>query len=268
MIEINLLPGGRKKAAATTRSSIDFAALASGLTAKFGNPILVGAAAVVVITFGAVGWMYVKQSRDRNVAESRLHTALDDSTRYASIVAERATLEAKRDTLLRQVNLIHSIDEDRYIWPHILDEVSRALPGYTWITLVQFAGVPAGSVNVVALPKVVPPPFVPPPPAGSPRDTTAKAPVIVAVPKVKPMPTAIPKDEITFRVTGRTVDIQALTRFMRDLSLSPFVGTVDIEPVTPGTDQGKEMYQFTLSVRYRRPDSTALRRLPLVLTVR
>ncbi len=269
MIEINLLPGaGRKKAASTTRSSIDYAAVFAGLTAKFGNPILIGVAAVVVLTLGVVGWMYLKQSKDRNVAESRLHTGLDDSTRYAGIVAERATLEAKRDTLLRQVNLIHSIDEDRYIWPHILDEVSRALPGYTWITFVQFAGAPAGSVNVVALPKVVPPPFVPPPPAGTKIDTTVKVPVKVAVPKVKSMPTTIPKDEITFRVTGRTVDIQALTRFMRDLSLSPFVGTVDIEPVTPGTDQGKEMYQFTLSVTYRRPDSTAIRRLPLVLTVR
>ena len=75
-------------------------------------------------------------------------------------------------------------------------------------------------------------------------------------------------DEISFRVTGHTVDIQAITRFMRDLALSPFVGAIDLEPVTTGNDQGKEMWQFTLAVKYRRPDSTALRRLPLVVTVR
>lgn len=252
MIEINLLPGaGRKKTASTTRSSIDFAALFAGIGTKFGNPILIGAAAVVVIALGAFGWMYLKQSKDRTVAESRLDKELNDSTRYASVVEARVKLEAKRDTLLRQVNLIHSIDEDRYIWPHILDEVTRALPAYTWLTFVQFAGTPAGTVNVVALPKAPP------------RDTTAKTAV-----KAKPLATTIQKDEITFRITGRTVDIQALTKFMRELALSPFVSNVVMERSDPGIDQGKEMNQFTLTVNYRRPDSTALRRLPLVVTVR
>ena len=26
------------------------------------------------------------------------------------------------------------IDSDRYVWPHLLDEVSRNLPSYTWLT--------------------------------------------------------------------------------------------------------------------------------------
>ena len=201
--------------------------------------------------------MYLKQASDKKTAESRLLTGLDDSTRYANIVLERATLAAKRDTLLRQVNLIHSIDEDRYIWPHILDEVSRALPNYTWITNLAFAGAPAGANNIVALPKPLPPP---------PRDTSSKA----AAAKVKApvMPTTIPKDEVTVRITGRTVDIQALTRFMRDLSQSPFLRDVTVERADPGSDQGKEMYQFTLSMKFRQPDTTALHRIPLVVTVR
>jgi Tfp pilus assembly protein PilN len=258
MIEINLLPGGARKKATVTRSSVDFAALTAGL-AKFGSPYVIGAAVAGLLAIGGVGFMYLKQSSDRKTAESRLITGLDDSTRYANIVLERVRLAAKRDTLLRQVNLIHSIDEDRYVWPHILDEVSRALPNYTWITNLQFAGSPAGATNVVALPKAPPPP---------PRDTSSKVPAPTTKPKVPAMPTAIPKDEVTVRVTGRTVDIQALTRFMRDLSQSPFLSDVSVERADPGSDQGKEIYLFTLSMKFRRPDSTALHRVPLVVTVR
>ncbi len=258
MIEINLLPGGARKKATVARSSIDFAALTAGL-AKFGSPWVIGAVVVSALTLGAVAFMYLKQASDRKTAESRLLTGLDDSTRYAGIVFERARLAAKRDTLLRQVNLIHSIDEDRYVWPHILDEVSRALPNYTWITNLQFAGSPAGANNVVAAPKEKPAP---------PRDSSSKVPAPTTKPKPPSLPTAIPKDEVAVRVTGRTVDIQALTRFMRDLSQSPFLSDVAVERADPGSEQGKEAYQFTLSMRFRRPDTTALHRVPLVMTVR
>lgn len=258
MIEINLLPGGGRKKATATRSSVDFAALATGLTAKFGSPYVIGAAVVGLLTVGAVGFMYLKQARDKKTAESRLMTGLDDSTRYAGIVLERARLAAKRDTLLRQVNLIHSIDEDRYIWPHILDEVSRALPNYTWISTLQYAGAPAGANNVVALPKVPPAP---------PRDTSKGA-APSPKPKAPVMPTTIAKDEVAVRIVGHTVDIQALTRFMRDLSQSPFLSDVTVERADPGTEQGKEAYQFTLLMRFRLPDTTALHRVPLVVTVR
>jgi Tfp pilus assembly protein PilN len=251
MIEINLLPGAaRKKTGSSTRSSVDYAALFAGLSGQLKNVYIIGGAAAAVLAVAAVGVMFLKASHDRTTAESRLDKAMTDSTRYASVLAARAQLTAKRDTVLRQVNLIRSIDEDRYIWPHIMDEVSRALPAYTWITNLIYAGAAAGSQNVVALP--------PPPPADSKN------------PKPKPLPTTIPKEEVVFRLTGRTVDIQALTRFMSDLQQSPFIASVDLERADPSSDQGKDMYQFTLSMRYRRQDTTsaAIHRLPLVVTVR
>lgn len=262
MIEINLLPGGGRKKTTSARPSINIGAMLTGITSKLGNAYITGSAVAGVLVLLVVGVMWIKQGKDQSTSETRLKSALEDSTRYAGVVAERARLEAKRDTLLRQVNLIRSIDEDRYIWPHILDEVSRALSSYTWVTALGFAGTPAGSVNIVALPKPLAPAA-----AAVPRDTGLHTPV-PAVPKAKPMPTAIPKDEIIFRVSGRTVDIQALTHFMRDLQASPFVSVVDIDPVTPSSDQGKEVYAFTLSVKYRRPDTTAVHRVPLVMTVR
>jgi type IV pilus assembly protein PilN len=253
MIEINLLPGAGRKKAATTRSSIDYSAMLAGLSGRVKNVYVVAGIVAMFLGVAGVGVMYLKQGKDRTTAEDRLDKAMKDSTRFAGVLASRAKLEAKRDTLLRQVNLIHSIDEDRYVWPHILDEVSRALPAYTWLTFLQFSGAPVGTINVVATPKQPP------------RDTTLKN-----QPKAKPLPTKIDKEDVTFRITGRTVDIQALTRFMRDLSQSPFIADVQVERADPGVDQGKELYQFTLNLKYRRPDSTStvVRRLPLVVTVR
>jgi type IV pilus assembly protein PilN len=251
MIEINLLPGASrsKKAASAVRASVNYAALLSGITARFGSPYIIAAAVVGVLAVGAVGYLFVKQGTDNETTNARLDKAMTDSTHFAGVLKARAMLEAKRDTLLRQVNLIHSIDDDRYIWPHVLDEVSRTLPAYTWITILGFSGAPAGSVNVVALPKPTS------------KDT-------VKAGKPKPLPTAIPKDVVAFRITGRTVDIQALTKYYSDLASSPFITGVQIEQSLPGTGEGgKELYEFTITAAFKRPDSTAIHRTPFVVTV-
>ena len=69
-----------------------------------------------------------------------------------------------------------------------------------------------------------------------------------------------------FRISGRTVDIQALTRFMKDLEASPFLSNVQLERSELAMDQGKEVTQFQLLVTYSRPDTLVLHRVPLVLT--
>jgi hypothetical protein len=115
--------------------------------------------------------------------------------------------------------------------------------------MVAFTGAPQGSNNVVAAPK---------------SDDAAKG-------KNKPpkrLETDIPLDPITVRLTGRTVDIQALTRFMKDLAASPFLTNVQLEKSELALDQGKEVTQFQLTVGYRRPDSTTVTRVPLNLSDR
>jgi Tfp pilus assembly protein PilN len=254
MIEINLLPGGVRKKAGGGGPSVNVGAMMAGLSSKFGDKVLIGSMAVIIIAVGAGAWLYYKQTSDRKLAESRLEKALTDSTRFAKVVADRNIAEAKRDTLLRQVNLVRAIDDDRFIWPHIMDEVSRALPQYTWVSMMTYGGAPAGARNVVA---------APPPVKASAKDV--KAGKKAAVTKLE---TGIPRDDITIRLTGRTVDIQAMTRFMKDLEESPFFGNVYNERTTPTTESGKEYYQFQLILNYTRPDSNAVRRLPLIATRR
>ncbi|MDB4874721.1 MAG: hypothetical protein JWM41_1167 [Gemmatimonadetes bacterium] len=251
MIEINLLPGaGRKK---SSRQSVDFGALVAGMSGRMRDKFMIAAVVGVVVGVGATAGLYYTQDRQEAALEVRKDKAVRDSARYANFLRDRYHAEAVRDTLLRQVNIIRSLDEDRYVWPHILDEISRALPQYTWLTLVGAAGVPQGGNNVVVTPKVA-------------EDTSAAAKKRARPPKR--LDTDIPKDAILVRLMGRTVDIQALTRFMTDLEASPYIVNVQLDKSELAVDQGKEVTQFQLTLGYSRPDTSMLRRVPLSLSVK
>ena len=249
MIEINLLPGSGKKKAANAKT-VNLGAAMAGLSGRVRDKFMIGTVVAVVAAVGAVGFLYTTQAARAEELSVKKDRAVADSTRYANFLKDRYRAEATRDSLLRQVNLIVSLDEDRFVWPHVLDEISRALPQYTWITTLGFAGTPQGANNVVVAPKTA--------------DTSAAA-------KKRPpkrMDTTIPKDLVTIRLSGRTVDIQAVTRFMRDLEASPFFTNILLDKSEPVTDNGKEVAQFQLTFNYSRPDTLLLHRAPLSLSVR
>jgi Tfp pilus assembly protein PilN len=252
MIEINLLPGaGRKRSGG--RQSVDLGAVMSGMSGRMRDKFMIAAVAGVIIGAGAVATMYVLQNRQEGALGVRQEKSVRDSTRYANFLKDRYRSEAVRDTLLRQVNIIRSIDEDRFVWPHILDEISRALPQYTWLTSVAFTGTPQGGSNVVVTPHTN-------------GDTSAAAKKRAHAPKR--LDTDIPQDVIQVRLMGRTVDIQALTRFMTDLEASPFLSNVQLDKSELAIDQGKEVTQFQLTIGYTRPDTSILHRVALSLSVR
>jgi hypothetical protein len=73
---------------------------------------------------------------------------------------------------------------------------------------------------------------------------------------------------VDFRLVGNTVDIQALTRYMRLLEASPFVENVQLIKSALIIVDGKEVTEFTLDASYQTPDSTAIRTVPLTVSVR
>ncbi|MEO6877400.1 MAG: PilN domain-containing protein [Gemmatimonadaceae bacterium] len=252
MIEINLLPGaGRKRGGG--RQAVNFGALVSGVSGRMRDKFMIAAVVGVVVGVGAVAVLYVLQGRRAASLETRHVKAVTDSTRYANFLKDRYRSEAVRDTLLRQVNIIRSIDADRFVWPHVLDEISRALPQFTWLTSVTFTGTPQGGSNVVITPHTA-------------QDTSAAAKKKNRPPKR--LDTDIPPDAISIRLMGRTVDIQALTRFMTDLEASPYFSNVQLDKSELAVDQGKEVTQFQLTMAYSRPDTSMITRVPLTLSVR
>ena len=245
MIEINLLPGSGKKKSSRGgggAKKIDIGAALAAITQKIRDPWLISAVGSVVLSVGVVGGTYLYQEQRLSSLTQQETDGLADSTRLSNVVKERARADARRDTVLRRMNLIRAIDEDRFIWPHVLDEVSKALPPYTWLSSLTFMGTPQGTVNVAA--------------GSRPAATDDKK-------KSKKVDTQIPRDEVRIRMIGLTPDIQALTRFMRQLEASPFFGDVQLNNSQQAADQGKDVTQFTLDVTYTRPDTSVIRRVPL-----
>ena len=244
MIEINLLPGGKKKTRKGGGGGFDFKAQLAAVTAKVKDPYLIGAIAAFIVAFGAVGWLYTSQSTREEDLKARYEKAVADSANYAKVIAEQAKATAQRDSVRRQFQIIRMIDGNRYIWSHLLDEVSRSLPDYTWITSVRQQG------GFVALPPK------PADPAGAPKKAAADT----ALPAPPPL---------QFRLSGNTVDIQALTRFMRLLEASPFIRGVTLlsSELTTG-EGGKEFTKFELSAEYEQAPTNSLRTTQLSVKVK
>lgn len=248
MIEINLIPGGRK----TKRSggsSVDFRALIGDFGQRVRDPWLATAVVGAVVGMGATGFMYWRTSSRESALTVQETAAVQDSTRYATVLREMNIAQAQRDSVVRQIAVITTIDRSRYVWPHVLDEVSRALPPYTWLrSLQQTSAVPAVPPEVeagVAKSKSAPA-------AQAEADEAAAASVV------------------TLRIVGQSVDVQAITRFVRQLQDSPWFGTVNLARTEDVLAQpsNKVVKEFTIELTLRHPDSTQVRRVPLTVGVR
>lgn len=249
MIEINLLPGARK----TKRSrsaAVDFGALFGAVSSRIRDPYMIAAIASVFVAIAAVGVMWLHQASTIKDLTEREQRAVQDSTRYASVIAQRAAAEAQRDSVIRQIAIIKAIDGTRFVWPHILEEVSRALPQYTWLTsLAQTSAVPALSPEAEL--------------AAGAGAKPARSKLAAEADSA-----AAASSVIAFRIIGVTVDIQALTRFMKQLEASPFIENVQLVRTDPVQVQSKEATSFTLDMKLQQPDSTAIRRVPVSIAVR
>jgi Tfp pilus assembly protein PilN len=234
MIEINLLPGKKKKAAGAgfKLSLPDFRAILTQVK----DPWLIGAIGAWVIVGGGGAALFITGRARLAAAEARLDAVKTEKRRYDIVIAQKRQAEKVRDSLVAQINVIRSIDGDRYIWPHVLDQVTKALPPYTWIMRVSSAGTTvAGAAPGQAV--------------TAQTDSTGAPQVRVSI-------------------DGRTVDIQAYTTFLRQLAASPW-----FTDVTPASSQvviesDRPVTSFNVTVRYRIADSVYIRTVPLVQAVR
>jgi Tfp pilus assembly protein PilN len=247
MITVNLRPDlKRKRARSPLQGMLEGV---RGLGSKVKDPVLV----VAVLSWaGVLGWLgsvYLGTSRELSALEPRLEQTRAEHRRFRAFLAEKRHQETIRDSLVSQISVIRTVDGDRYVWPHLLNEVTKALPAYTWLIDMSGAAPPA------------PPPGAPQPaPAQSssakPTDTTKTSGATVEVPATQ------------FTVNGRTVDIQAYTRFLRQLEASPWI--TDVTPVSAQTvvEKDRPVTAFVIRATYRQADSAYLRTVPLSQSVR
>jgi len=238
MIEINLLPGKKKKAAGGGGAGFklsmpDFRAILSQVK----DPWLIGAIAAWVLVGGGGAALFITGRARLASAESRLDAVKVEKRRYDIVIAQKRQAERVRDSLVAEIKMIRAIDADRYIWPHVLDQVTKALPPYTWITRIQ----PIGVVMAGAQP-------------GQPQ-------VVVSTDS-----TGAPLVRVS--IDGRTVDIQAYTTFLRQLAASPWF--TDVMPAASQVviEADRPVTSFNVTLRYRVADSVYIRTVPLVQAVR
>ncbi len=236
MIEINLIPGKKKaaKGAGFQLAMPDF----KGLLAQVKDPWLIGAIVAWVIVGGGGAALFIAERARLAAAEARLANVQNEKRKYDIVIAQKRQMEKVRDSLVYEIGVIRNIDADRYIWPHVLDQATKALPPYTWITRVS-------AVMQTLVPGATP----------------ANQPAVVA------MDTA-GAPAVRVSIKGRTVDIQAYTTFLRQLAASPW-----FTEVTPASSQivieaDRPVTEFDVTVRYRVADSVYIRTVPLVQSLR
>ncbi|MFC1791608.1 PilN domain-containing protein [Gemmatimonadota bacterium] len=139
MIEVNLLPGGKKRASRGAGFSLKIPSV-DGIPK---DPWILVAVAAVVIALSLGFYLNMRVSNRFDELTLSVAEEVADSADYFDLIQSNNALNARRDSIAQRVSIIQEIDGDRYVWPHILDEVARALPDYTWLTeIMQISGGP------------------------------------------------------------------------------------------------------------------------------
>ena len=134
MIEVNLSPSAKRRGKKAARGG--GTSLPSVKLPDFDKWLLFIIAGWI-LGLGGLAWLFLGTRAEAAELTEQIETAVADSTRYATTIAQTNELRARRDTIAMKLEVIQQIDEGRYTWPHVMEEVSRALPDYTWLVGVQ-----------------------------------------------------------------------------------------------------------------------------------
>lgn len=134
MIEVNLHPAGAKAKAKGKRRRAARPALAGRGARSPWQTAMIAALVAAPLIMGAMWFRQRSQSRS---LEGLLQAAQADSTRLADLRLLSDSLTTRQRLVRERVELIRGLDRDRFVWPHILDEVSGSLPDFVWLTSIQ-----------------------------------------------------------------------------------------------------------------------------------
>ena len=215
-ITINLLPGAKKRKAAGGGLSLpDFAALA----AQIKDPLLIGAVAVWMVGISVSGWVWYTQTSLLNNLQPTLVQTENEARRFEQMIAQKTRQQVLRDSLVLELDAIRSIDSDRFVWPHIMEEVSRALPEFTWLVALD-------AVTVQ-------------------DEILADGSVVVA--------------PIRFTIDGRSSNIQSFTRFMTRLQDSPWFSSIRTSGTNTVIESDRTVRAFQITGTFHVADSAFIR---------
>ncbi len=201
----------------------------SELVSKVRDPLLLGAVAALVGSVATTAFLYTTQRAQASRLEGQATNVRAEARRFANLLEQKRRAENLRDSLVQELRAIRQIDSDRYVWAHVLEEVTKALPDYTWLAGLTVLS-SAAQVGELVDPDV--------------------------------------RQPVRFSLDGRTSDIGAYTRFLRQLSTSPWIGRVREGATSTVIEQDKALTAFSITVTFKQADSAFVRTAPLHESVR
>jgi Tfp pilus assembly protein PilN len=138
MIHINLLPGSAPK---KKRKSGAIPLPVGGGKSKVNMPqfdrVLMTAIGMWVAGVALILWMHFSVSGRLQAATIEEERLVADTARLQAQLAQNRLLMGKRDTVSAKLTIIQELDAGRYNWAHLFDEISRAVPDYTWLVNIS-----------------------------------------------------------------------------------------------------------------------------------
>lgn len=229
MISINLRPGQKRKPSGAGKQ---ITAKLKDFAARVKDPLLAGVVAAWILVGGWLAYTWGSTGRQLSRAGDQLEQTATEAKRFETLMQQKRKAERIRDSLQTQISVIRGVDRGRYVWPHVLDEVAKTLPAYTWLTDVTVIGVASAPAG----------------PNGAAPDTT--------------------NQKLKFQINGRTVDYQAFTQFLRQLEASPWIENVQTLKSETVVENQRPVTSFQITALFAEADSAYIRTVPLAQSVR
>jgi Tfp pilus assembly protein PilN len=228
MININLKPGTKRQAPkGDAMASVRARLRRVRESVKEPGLVLAGGTWLVVVL--VAGGLFLATRARTAKLEAKFTQSQDEYKRYHAFVAEKKHEGKARDSILAQIGTISAVDQDRYTWSHILDDVSAAVPDFTWLTSVSPIAVTTNTMID--------------------NDTTG-------VPVVQIL------------IAGQTNDLQNYTTFLRRLGESPWLTNVVPVKTETVIDKGnRPITAFTVQATFVHADSSHVQSVPLLESV-
>jgi len=122
MIRINLLPSEERK----RKRTISLPSISGGA--------VVWITVASVVYAGALFGIWALQGRTIADYEGKIKEAKEESARLAPQLAKIRKLTAEREEVNKRLNVIASLDKDRYLRVRMLNDMSLDLPANCWYT--------------------------------------------------------------------------------------------------------------------------------------
>ncbi len=125
MIRINLLKPEKKEIREEPTG------LAPEIKEKKGTPI---ASLLILLAIGAVAVLYFMQNNAIKTEKDLLSIAQEEKQQLQYVLAALERLEKQKSTLERKINLINYLKARQEIAVRTMDELSKNIPGWVWLT--------------------------------------------------------------------------------------------------------------------------------------